>query len=229
MIRNGKAAGKKPARMFIRKALFFIGVYTAFSLMTAIPCTLRAVVLTAVFTGYLYPRASRLFRRVSAGTGGAVTESKRLARRLSRAVSAFRSMSDEEFESRFPDAAQKPARQQPAPFVPGHLCKPLFTKEAAHAAALAWWETSAGGGPAGMGRVAELLSEVAAGDPAKHTCVLTEHGELGLPAEPPVLEALVDIMKNSGLDADFGADEQFIVYWNQYADGKEAAQAHAGN
>ncbi len=153
---------------------------------------------------------------------------------------ALASMSDEDFERQLqtaqknaPSASGNEQQKAPPSFVPRHLCVspqpvcPPQPKKPAREAALEWWGNAAEDGTTGMERISELISRIAFDDPSKHTCVLNDYEEVRLPRDSEVLIALVGIMKENGLEADFNDDELLTIFWAQYEDGLEAAAAHA--
>lgn len=229
---------KKPRFRFLKRAFLFVAIYVGFTFAVQLPAVVQSVIMTAGFVGYFYPKAAAAIQRLRSGGAKAVTGTRRAVSRFSRVAATLTGMSDEEFDSRFPATESSRAQQESSaaqahpqrsvnPFVPARFCKPVMTGEAAHAAALAWWEEEGADKMTGMQRTGDLIAAIACDDPSKHTAVLNEHDELALPTGQLVQAELVKIMKANGLDADINADSQIIVFWNQYEDGTEAAQAHA--
>lgn len=228
---------KKPRFRFLKRVFFFVTIYVGFTFVVQLPDIVQTVIMTAGFVGYFYPKAAAAIQRLRSGGKKAVAGTRRAVTRFSRVAATLADMSDEEFDRRFPAAESSRAQQElPAvqshplrpvnPFVPVRFCKPVMTGEAAHAAALAWWEEEDADRMTGMQRIGDLIAAITCDDPSKHTAVLNEHDELALPTGQLVQAELVKIMKANGLDADINADSQIIVFWNQYEDGTEAAQAH---
>lgn len=138
-------------------------------------------------------------------------------------------MSNEEFDKKFGAGTQEDSGEPESPpaqnhsFVPETLCVQPISEGKAEQLANAWW-SGTDGGEAGEERLAELLSSISSKDPTKHTCLLNEYEELRLPAEVPVLSALIAILNENGIAADLTEDEQLIVSWGQTLDGLEAGQ-----
>ena len=237
---NVAAEGKNPQslkRKILKKVVLCVAVYIGFLLVMGLPSVVKVAVLTAVLVLYFYPLIAAGIQRAKNSAPGV----KRTVTRISRVASALSGMSDEEFESKFcaarhqtnndelnsPESAHFSVQQTTTGFIPNFLCKSIMTEETAYAAALAWWEEESKNEMTGAQRVSEVITEISYKDPTKHTCVLSDFSEVCLPTEVPVLRALATVMKADGLDADFNDDGKLIVCWNQYADGTEAAQAHA--
>lgn len=220
---NGNTApsAKKSNGKIVKTVLLAVALYFGWTFILSLPTTVQAVVLTVIAIAYLSPKVTSSRKQERSVEGNSVS-------RIGRAAKVLSTMSDEEFDSKFPgNTAKQGDAQQYAVYIPNGLCAPILTKERALALATSWWEEGTDDGTTGMERLNEVLSEIAYENPTIHTCVLNEHEILRLPQEHAVLEALVGIMKENGLEADLNADEQLTVFWNQYEDGKEAAQAHA--
>lgn len=224
---NAEAPSKKKTHKLMKRVLLCIAIYAGFMLAIQLPGIVKAVFVTAGLVVYFYPRISAVILRLRSGSEKTITDTRRVVSRFSQVAATLSSMSDEEFESHFPAVNTNQVQAPANTFVPTRLCKPVMTKEAAHATALAWWEEEGSDGMTGMQQISDLLAAIACNDPTKHTAVLNEHDELGLPTGQLVLSELVNIMKANGIDADISADSDIIVFWNQYEDGTEAAQAHA--
>jgi hypothetical protein len=218
-----------------RAVLAALAIYGIFCIVGFLPFVLKVVVLTAVIVGYVVPKYF---------PSGSKTVS-----RVARASKSLITMSDEEFESLFKTARHdmgpceenrqpgkpppRPATGRQQPYVPQHYCvpsqqiRPSKPNKTPREAALEWWGNETDGSNTGMERISELISRISLDDPSKHTCVLNEYEEIQLPKDSDVLMALVGIMKENGLEADFNDDKLLTIFWAQYEDGLEAAQAHA--